>query len=99
MGLLKNTNLLLDPTKKILSLSNMKKKELRYFAYRILSENTLHFILLCSSYIIPTHRKTTTKKRLPLKKLLFSLIKKFPLPYPLFLTTNIHFCHYLYKNL
>ena len=53
------------PQKKILSLSNMKKKELSYFAYRILSENTLHFILLCSSYIIPTHRKTTTKNDRP----------------------------------
>lgn len=37
------------------------KKELSYFAYRILSENTLHFILLCSSYIIPTHRKNNNK--------------------------------------
>merc|ERR1719225_1720324 len=42
---------------------------LSYFAYRILSENTPHFILLCSSYIIiiciPTHRK---KKHRPLNK-------------------------------
>ena len=55
------------PQKKYYHYQIWKKKELSYFAYRILSENTLHFILLCSSYIIPTHRKTTTKKRLPIK--------------------------------
>merc|ERR1712051_555844 len=50
------------PQKNTITIKYEKKKELSYFAYRILSENTLHFILLCSSYIIPTHRKTTTKK-------------------------------------
>jgi len=43
----------------------MKKKELSYFAYRILSENTLHFILLCSSY--PHPPKNNNKKRSPIK--------------------------------
>ena len=53
------------PQKKTTITIKYEKKKLSYFAYRILSENTLHFILLCSSYIIPTHRKTTTKNDRP----------------------------------
>ena len=40
-----------------------KKKELSYFAYRILSENTLHFILLCSSLLSPPTEKQQQQQK------------------------------------
>merc|ERR1712008_332572 len=93
---------------------NMKKKKIKlfYISYSEREYTPLHSAVQLLYY--PHPPKNNNKKRSPikleaeqmyltlrsLKKLLLSpLIKKSPLPYPLFLTTNIHFCQYLYKNL